>query len=226
MAAIQHKKLELVVYGFVKDIDVLCEIPNVIKDLIIEFAKFCFNWKNSKHGDGYTFNDEEPTKLAAPENWWSFLAINDVISSDICDRFEWGLTFKQEGSDFFAFMFGVVKHPRDESIKKWNYGWFGEDKTTKSKQFGCCINNHLDAVRIYGGPPETEYDEFGKIEWKESNNEGKIVLIVDFVTNEIRLVYNDKDLGVVFQNVPDKVVPAVTIHSCKELVCTKYKFFA
>ena len=36
--------------------------------------------------------------------------------------------------------------------------------------------------------------------------------------------YNDKDMGVVYKDIPDKVVPAICVYARIELMCTKYKF--
>ena len=44
MNRILTQKLELAVYGYTKELKLTIDIPDVVKDVIIEFAKFYFNW--------------------------------------------------------------------------------------------------------------------------------------------------------------------------------------
>ena len=89
--------MHLSVYGYIREFQSSINsdnIPDVIKDVIIEFAKFYFKWQQSKSKEGeYKFNDEDPTRIIrnGPKRRFAFLAMDDVVSLDICKVFEWKL---------------------------------------------------------------------------------------------------------------------------------------
>ena len=82
---------ELAVYGYIKELGLAVDIPDVIKEVIIAFAKFYFNWKQSQYiKHAYEFDDEDPTRLIRTVvGGWIFLAMDEVLSLDIGPRFEW-----------------------------------------------------------------------------------------------------------------------------------------
>ena len=160
-----------------------------------------FNWRYSKNGNRYTFNDEEPTKLTEPSKTWSFLAMDDIIASNVCKRFEWGFKFTTD-TGYFSFMLGVVTHPREESIRKWEWRHFGEDEETKFRQFGIYIDSGSKGLYRYGVTKPNHY-KIPCSGWKCWSNGDTFLYIVDFEAKEIRLIYNDEDLGVIFGNIPD-----------------------
>ena len=121
-------------------------------------------------------------------------------------------------------MFGVVEHPRDESIKNWN-AYFGQREALKTKQFGVYINSSSENIKRYGGLNDNDY-LIGKTGWNPSiKGQGTLVFVVNFEAKEIKLSFNDKDLGVIFRNIPDKVFAAVAMRAGFSLTCTKHDFF-
>ena len=119
---------------------------------MIEFAKFYFNWKNSKSGDasgGYQFDDQDPTRIIKPKRSLVFLVMDDILSLDICRKFIWDFQILQLiEKSFVAFAFGVVQHPRDESITDYN-AIPGKDETTRSRQFNILIDSTYAKFRVY-----------------------------------------------------------------------------
>ena len=98
MATLLGQKLELAVYGFIQEIKLSCDIPDVIKNVIIAFAKFCFEWKKSKYGDHganyninsrFIFDNDNPAQLTKTGNGYLFLALDDILSLNVCKKFEW-----------------------------------------------------------------------------------------------------------------------------------------
>ena len=103
MATLSDQKIELAIYGYIRKIQLSSDIPDVIKDVIIEFAKFYFNWKDSKYGNengGFKFNDEDPIRIIKPAKGWQILAMNDVLSLKTCKIFEWELQIIRQIDDF------------------------------------------------------------------------------------------------------------------------------
>ena len=220
------KRIELAVYGFANQFKLFQDIPNVIKDLIIEFAKFYFNWKNSKSGDasgGYQFNDQDPTRIIKPKRSWVFLAMDDVLSLDICKKFIWEFQILQLiEKSFVAFEFGVVQHPRDESITDYN-AFFGKDETTRSRQFNIFIDSTYTKFRVYNEihDADKEVGSQEQYKWKKGDKFG---IIVDFEKKEMSLMYNGENIDIVYKNLPEKIVPTVALCEPMELICTKYEF--
>lgn len=227
MAVLADNNLELAVCGFIRELQLSVDTPNVIQDVIIEFAKTNFNWQNSIWGDNaFILNDEDPTRISVPlrASKTGFLAMDDVLSLDICKKFEWEVEIanRVEGK-YLSFMIGVVKHPRGESIKAWWYH-FGADEETKSMQFGVYVSSTYKNFRRYGGPDENDGYIGDKVanKWQKGD---RFKVIVDLEERTMSFMYNDQDMGIIFTNLPDKVVPAIGIHSSSfELKCTKYQF--
>ena len=144
MTTLSIKKLEAAVCGFIKEIQLSIESPDVIKDLIVEFAKFWFNWRHSKYLENhYKFNDEDPTRIIRTSSENSFLAMDDVLSLTVCKKFVWELELiKQMNRTSLQFAFGVVEHPRDESIKRWDH-YYSQDSNTVERQYGIYVSSAL-----------------------------------------------------------------------------------
>ena len=186
---------KLAVYGFIKRLKLASDIPDVIKNLIIEFTKFYFCWQDSKHGEGFEFNDEDPTRIKQSKSGWTFLAMDDILSLDVYKKFTWQLKIeKQLDHTYCAWMFGVVEYPREESVKHWKYKHFAEDPTTKSRQFGIYVSSSYRNFRKYGDNTCIMKDGKNVTDrWKDGD---KFTLIVDFEKKDIVLMFNDENMAV------------------------------
>ena len=155
---------------------------------------------------------------------WSFLALKDILSLDVCKKLEWELTIINKIDEEIGFMFGFVEHPIEESIKIWDtfQSHFGGDNNTREKHFGVYIDSSYKYFYTQGNSKgKDRYQDIVTDEWKVGDT---FTMIVDFETREIKLVYNDKDLNIIFTEIPDKLHPAVSIYDSVELRCTKYDF--
>ena len=97
-----------------------------------------------------------------------------------------------------------------------------EDKSTKSRQFGIYISSSYKNFKREGGP-DKDHVSIGNVvsdRWKEGD---RFTLIVDFERKVIKFMYNDQDLGVIFENIPQKLVPTIVTYPAIELLCTKYQ---
>ena len=54
MTTLSSKTIHLAVYGFIRRIQSSTDILDVIKDLILEFAKNHFEWEQSKYTETYS----------------------------------------------------------------------------------------------------------------------------------------------------------------------------
>ena len=99
-------------------------------------------------------------------------------------------------------MFCAVDHLRDESIKEWNEFLIGGDFSTSSNVISKAIGLNVTD------------------RWKDGD---RFTLTVDFEKNEIELMYNDKNMGVVFSDIPKNIVPTISTYTAIELMCTKYE---
>ena len=151
MSTLATKNLELAVYGYIKRVRLFQDIPDVIKDLIVEFAKFHFNWKQSKSQDGYKFNEEDPTRITySGSQYWTFLAMNNVLSLYACSKFEWESEMVNPDDEPVGFQFGFVEHPLTESVKEWDVHFGYGD--TKYMQFGVYVSSGYDHFKRRGRP--------------------------------------------------------------------------
>ena len=219
-------KIELAVYGYIKSIKLSQDIPEVIKDVIVEFAKFYFNWRHSRYpAEAFEFDDKDPSRLIrSPCGGWTFLAMNDVLSLDISEKFKWEFIIQKNENTgkHIKFMFGFVEYPLDESIRDWDT-YFAADMITRPKQFGIYVSsNYSNFERNGAGNEHGEW--ISNTATNEWNFGDKFGMRVDFVAKEIRLMYNDKDMGVIYRDIPDKILPAVSLSLSVELLCTKYEF--
>lgn len=229
MATVSSERIQLAVDGYIREIKSIGDIADVIKEIIVAFAKHYFRWQESKSPEGeYKFNDEDPTLIIhGPKRRFTFLAMDDIISLDICKKFEWELEIKQRlKKSEISFMFGFVKHPRDESIhkSKWIGMYFGLDGPTNAKQFGVYVSYCFKECRKYGAGDyslaigdESAYEK----KWSEGD---RFRLLVDFEEKTIGLMYNDKDMGIIYTDIPDKIVPTLCACSNIELKCNAYVF--
>ena len=219
--ALSTKKLELVIYGYIKELKLSDDIPDVINDVIIQFAKFYFNWKNSKYNEeSYAFKEEDPTRLVRSKanRGWQFLAMDEVVSLDVCRKLEWELKIIELIDRDLAFMFGFVEYPVEESIQNWKT-YFGSDKRTKDKQYGIYVDSSHKVFQRHGC--RTAYSSGSTDKWREGDRFG---LIVDIEAKQMNLMYNDKDIGIIYDHIPDKIQPAICIYDSLDIQCTKYEF--
>ena len=101
---LQIRPINLIVHGYIRRLEakkkLSNQVPDVIKDLIVDFSKHksCFNWKDSKHGDGLTFDDNDPNiiKKLSLEYRWTFLIMKYVLSLKVCKTMEWELKLEQK----------------------------------------------------------------------------------------------------------------------------------
>ena len=224
-------KLELLVYGYINDTKLSDNFPDVIKEIIIEFTKFYFNWKHSEYHDCYgkapfEFFDGNPARIARLNygdlQWFAFLAMNDVLSLDVCRKFEWELEMLNQNDGTVGFQFGFVEHPLTESVKDWDVHFGYGD--TKYKQFGVYISSGYDHFKRRGRSHKDGSKIIGNTVtggWKSGDRFG---LIVDFESNTITLMYNYKDMGIIFSDIPNKLHAAISVFSATELICTKANF--
>ena len=56
--------------------------------------------------------------------------------------------------------------------------------------------------------------------WREGDT---FKLIIDFEKKEITLVYNDKDMGIIYRDIPEKIHAAISVYFPVEILCTKYE---
>ena len=133
--ALSNENLELAVYGYIKELKLSSNIPDLIKDVIVQFAKYYSNWKNSEYAkDSYESNEEDPTRLIRLKSnrGWLFLAMHDVLSLDVCKTVQWELQIIERIDEKLAFMFGFVESLIEESIKDWE-DYLGHDHLTEDK---------------------------------------------------------------------------------------------
>ena len=223
---------ELLVFGYIKKLQLSQDIPNVIKEIIIKFvSKFCFNWNHSKYEkDTYKFYDEDPSLLTRlqpalkfPDP--AFLVMKHVLSLDVNKKFEWEIQIQSQSPryDWIRFSFGFVGYPIEKSIKKWTASDFGRDAATRSKQFGIYVGDLLTHFKGCGHP-----DQNGKCISENLDGIGKIRdtfgMIVDFEAKNIAWKYNGKDYGVIYNDIPDKIHVAVCVTTPTDFKCTKYEF--
>ena len=115
------ESLELTVYGYIKELKLFADVPDVIKDVIVEFATFYFDWKDSKYREGdYEFHENPAVLTRLTHYGWSFLALKNVLSLDVCNKLEWELKITKKMHRGIPFAFGFVESPMRESIKNFN----------------------------------------------------------------------------------------------------------
>merc|ERR1712228_568422 len=153
-----------------------------------------------------------------------FLAMDDVLLLDICKGFEWRLRIdKRVNRNYTAFMIGFVEHPREESIKNWNGYHFAANVQTKLRQLGVYISSSYTDFRKYGR--ETSNVPIAKSNpnstWKNGDT---FTLKIDFESRTIELFYNDESVGILYENIPKVLVPAICVYTDIEISCIAYDY--
>ena len=117
-------------------------------------------------------------------------------------------------------MFGFVESPINDSIKEWER-YFGQDSSTQSKQFGAYVPSTYFSFQRHGCEQHHSWTETQATDkWKLGDKFG---MRIDFEARTIALVYNGKDIGVMYKNIPNKLHATMNVYRSAEFRCTKYK---
>lgn len=219
------RRIKFAVSAYIKCIELSSDIPDVIKDLIFQFAKYFFNWKHSKCVlNAYKFYDKDPGRLIRAKRGWAFLVVQEPILLNDCRRFIWELELAKikHVNMRVNFMFGFVESPIKESInnKQWKKH-FAQEESTKSRQFGIYVDGTCRDFRRWGRRDTYAHRVGSNVtdKWRESD---RFKLILDCKERKVNLFYNEKDMGVVYRELPDKIHAAISVYYPAEFVCTKY----
>eukprot|EP01084_Bolivina_argentea_P013470 25286_1 len=228
---LSKKNTERAIYGYVRNVEINSmlynNVPNAIKDIIIEYFKYIFNWKDSTHGSYLTFLDDNIAQIKSTRQQWIFLTMKHVLSIDelieTCVCFEWEIKMKtiNTNGNFIAFMIGFVEHPAETSIDKYNHRYFGSNYDTQKYQFGVYVSSLYTVFRKYGKHGNHIPVEKGNDKPWQSGDRFK--LKIDFTNKQIQLYYNDEFIGILYKDIPNKLVPTVAFYSPIEMSCTLFQ---
>ena len=211
------KRNELIVYGYVHDIEkqklVKQIIPSSIADVIIIFYPWIaeFKWHTDKHGNNARIVDDVTIESIEPKRWAVCISPHE-ISSDICNCYEW--EFKLNNwSNNIGFEFGYVATPINEKIIDWNDG-IGNNEEWEHYTINICVftffrlfgkNKRNVEVMKHDNPTQTY-----QITVKTGD---RFKVRIDFKDKDIKLYYNDQFVNSVYKNeIPDSVVAAASIY--------------
>lgn len=224
MSLSQERNLELAVFGYIRKLEKLRSfhqrfIPNVVKELIISYARNCFSWYTEKHGKGYRFFEDNAFQAEKTKGCYSFLTSANILSLDICKKFEWEVTIIEKNvSDKVAicFMIGFVTDPMESSINDWNTYF-----TIKENQFGVEAYSIYSCLSKYGrdGNQKKFAEENGLYKIKDGD---RFCYRFDFEQSKCSFGYNDKFTEDFYINIPARIIPVVCIYDPMIFSCTKW----
>ena len=144
-----------------------------------------------------------------------------VISSDICDWYEWEFKLNEWETNW-AFEFGYVATPITETIVNWNDA-IGNNMKWDHYTINICVFDHF---RLFGKNTEDQPV------MKHDGNKFKITLTkgdrfrirIDFKDKDIKIYYNDQFVNSMYKNeIADSVVAAVSISGSITVTNTDYQ---
>ena len=224
MSLFQGLKLELIVYGYIRnsenEIILSCNVPNEIKKEIMKWAKCYFSWKNtSPQSKGYTVMTDDEKQIEISGNLgWTKLALKYDLNKKEAEKFEWELTINSVHNISVYCMIGFVESPMDKHINRYNT-CFG----TGVHEFGVYVYTGCQCVDKYGrdGSSKVIYPSIPiKIKFDD-----KFRFVLDFTAKTITLYYNDQFAATVYEDIPETLCPAICCYKERKpytITCTKF----
>ena len=209
----KSKQNELLIYGYIHEIENLLDqiIPSSIALVISLFYPRIeeFKWDDDKHGVNATIiNDKTARAIGIGSVYWQWAVCvsGNIISSDLCDWYEWELKLNHWNDRQSAFRFGFVAVPIDDTIKNWDEGLLHKEDY---KHYTIDVCNGISAFRA---GPKFDYIKYDGWNYLKPKVGDRFKVRIDFKDREIKLWYNDKFVDSVYKDaIPDVVVPAACL---------------
>ena len=214
----EESRLVILLYGYIRlfiEINQDLNIPDSIKQLCLSFISLYidinFEW-NPYRGGFEKDTIIEDTKISTKQfiDDHRIVLSKNIISMKKYQKYEWEVTLVSWGDDMFGTLFdmGYIDIPIEKTVKRYEIGMRDDYETSKyhhkimilklgSFSYINCYNKTITEV---ASPEIKEGDRFR--------------LVFDFRTRAATLYYNDKQLRVVFKDLPDEFVPAVSLEKC------------
>ena len=216
--ATKAKKNELLVYGYVRDIErqkILQQtIPSLtIASVIILFYPWIdeFKWDQNNHGKNAIIVDDKTIEVKR-KGAWAICISSNIISSDLCNWYKFQLELNTFTGGCIAIEFGFVATPIKNKISKFDT-YLGEDPDDDHYSINISYANNF---RIFGKGSHRQImiKHDTKKEAKVHAQVGdKFRVRIDFIDKDIKLWYNDQYVNCCYKNTtPDSVVAAVSIY--------------
>ena len=218
--------LTLLVFGIIRiEIEQVhkINIPTSIKQEIIKFCKNSFEFDQTRHGQFLLF--KSPIQVMVKKNGIRMPNIcvsKDIISSKVYDMFDFEITINETGKKkpsnnvYINIYVGWVNPPITKSISLWDgpSTYLGSKTRNIGNTFGVRIaNDKIQSVGDFKAINDQYYT------FKDGD---KMKLSFDFKHRILNVYYNDKFVGKAFDNIPDEIVPAISLSTVfSEVTVTK-----
>eukprot|EP01084_Bolivina_argentea_P091067 163988_1 len=151
-------------------------------------------------------------QISSQHSSWSTFVPNRVISGSHCKHYEieikWLNSFGTSNSSLF---FGFYKAPLNELHAQWMNQYCGQ-QTKSMKQFGCFIYSSYKYFGLYGNGKSNHKVQYPQASFKAGD---KFKLKFNFKKRTAVMYYNGKKVGVVWNNIPKKIIPAVSLRNAE-----------
>ena len=142
---------------------------------------------------------------------WNICVGDRIISKQDYDKYEWEIKCNNIGGGKYCL--GFIDAPMDDTwndvIDDWNV-WMSRYKLRM--QYSVYINNGNDYFVLDGGYNGLNNVKYDGINGCKFGNDDVFRFRVDFVKGCVELIYNDKNVGVIFDNIPNDIVPCVALY--------------
>ena len=238
----QYQRAWLIVNGWSR-ISSSKSIPMDILPIIIKFYYEEFKWDRSLHDNGLhvkkyswdnwkieevqlTFLNNDKTVKTPPRIKIYYCPSTHILSKNIHSFVKWGLTVDKLPGQRFLGCIGYVEYPyhnknnenKQFPAEGWNY-WMGNSPCTK---YQFCLHSYHNTVKLHGGNKCK-----GSISSKLNSTKIKVgdryEIHFDFDKMQSLLYFNDKFMGIMYKDLPQKLVPAIVMLSGHQITATKWE---
>lgn len=214
--ATEPKKNELLAYGYIRDIDnqnlLQQVIPSSIATIIMMFYPWIeeFKWDKINHGKNAKIIDDNTIRTVT-KGTWAICISPHVISSDICDWYEWECKLNDWASRAVLEV-GFIDSNLKKSIPNYDEP-MGSNIKNEQYSFNICSLNYF---RLYGkGHSSTT------VKMHDTNKRAVSIpkkgdtfrVRIDFKSKNMKLWYNDEYINSAYQDIiSESVVAAASIY--------------
>eukprot|EP01084_Bolivina_argentea_P178538 308597_1 len=206
-------RMHLMLSGYIRHIASILSMPKDIYTLVYLYQfRFEFNSELCSLSE-FNFSLENQMVQYSAANTHCRTAIlvsNNILSAnDGYKKIEWEIKIESKFNLYgYSFHMGFIQYPSKDSIKLWNK-YLGEQN--RDKQFSIAVYEHIYS---FGGHLDNfETNVYNQTVHKKSGD--FMTLIFDFTkkNNNICLYFNKKYIGIVYKDLPKRIIPAVSFYN-------------
>ena len=215
--AAKSKKYQLLIYGYIREFERHSHLNQIIPESIFLVIHLFypriedFKWYKLKHGEAVTIVDDKTITTSRGDEYskHAVCVSPNIISSDICEWYEWEFKVNNWTDYDSGVRFGFVAIPFEETIIDWNKGLGYEHKWDHYAIDICLTPAHFRVCGVFTRIYHIDEPKERTVAICEGDT---LRVRIDFKDQDIKLYYNDEYVNCVYQNeIPKVVIPAASV---------------